>query len=154
MLSQLSAGVSGATTASIVAVQTVNGVNSDVLLPVPVPGVLPSGLSATTGSVLSAASMLTCAIVRSGPTAAFTDTTDTAASILASLPGAVENAGYDLTISNTTNYAQTIAAGTGVTLIGDAVVAPLNSARWRVSVSVAGSSPSITMTLLTAAAVG
>ena len=65
---------------------------------------------------LTAAAMIGGQINRSGPTAAFTDTTDTAAAIVAALPEFVSGATFFMRIKNSTAYLQTISAGTGVTL--------------------------------------
>jgi len=67
-------------------------------------------------------------IIRSGPTANFTDTTDTAANIVAGMRVALPNAnlaGFTWTTRyiNTTGFVQTIAGGAGVTLVGQ----PLNA---------------------------
>lgn len=55
--------------------------------------------------------------------AAFTDTTDTAANIIAALPtGAVVGTAFKYTYENTTNAAATLTGGTGVTVSGVTVV--------------------------------
>jgi hypothetical protein len=64
--------------------------------------------------------------LRSGPTAAFTDTTDTAANIIAALPNATIGQSWDWTYENTTNFLATLAGGTGVTISGNTLV-PQNS---------------------------
>jgi hypothetical protein len=53
----------------------------NVTSPLPV-----TDVTATAGTTLTAAQMINGAILRSGPTAAFSDTTDTATNILAALP--------------------------------------------------------------------
>jgi hypothetical protein len=68
---------------------------------------------------LTAAALVGGVITRSGPTASYTDTTDSAANIIAALPaGAAVGFSWELSIENQTAFAQTIAAGTGVTLSG------------------------------------
>lgn len=66
--------------------------------------------------VLTAAGLVGGEIVRTGPVANFTDTTATAAQIIAALPGLVVGASFNILIKNSTIYTQTIVAGTGVTL--------------------------------------
>lgn len=79
------------------------------------------------GSTLTAASLVGGIITRSGTSAAFTDTTDTAAAIIAALPAeAPINTAWDVFIRNTTPFTQTIAGGTGVTISGGSVI-PGNS---------------------------
>lgn len=67
---------------------------------------------------LTAAAIVTRLITRSGSVAAFTDTTDTAAAIVAALPNAFIGQSFQIEIINNTNFAETVAAGTGVTLSG------------------------------------
>lgn len=63
---------------------------------------------------LTAAGLVGGEIVRTGPTAAFTDTTDTAANIVAA--GPLAGSSFSILIKNSTAFPQTISAGTGVTL--------------------------------------
>lgn len=88
---------------------------------------------------LTAASIKGGVITRSGPTAAFTDTTDTAANIIAALPTGV-SAGFSWTIyvKNTVNYPETIAAATGVTLSGQTVIPGLSVGEFLVTYTGAG----------------
>jgi hypothetical protein len=66
-------------------------------------------------------------ISRSGPTGPYSDTTDTAANIIAAQPNAVVGMSWMLTIRNLVAFAQTLVAGAGVTLLGPTIVPP-NSA--------------------------
>lgn len=80
-----------------------------------------------TGTTLTAAAIVGRAIKRTGPTAAFADTFDTAANIIAALPsGSVPSAAWLMTIRSLVPYADTLAGGTGVTLLGETVI-PGNS---------------------------
>lgn len=76
---------------------------------------------------LTAAALLGGVITRSGSTAAYTDTTATAAQIVAAL-GADTPVGTSrfVWIKNTVAFAQTLAAGSGVTLAGQGVIPPLS----------------------------
>lgn len=65
---------------------------------------------------LTAASLVGGEVLRSGPVADFSDATDTAVAIIAALPGAVVGSSFSILIKNSTQYTQTITAGTGVTL--------------------------------------
>jgi hypothetical protein len=78
---------------------------------------------------LTAAALKGGLIVRSGPIAAFTDTTTTAALLLAALGAdAVVGTAWLVYIKNLTAFSQTLAAGVGVTLTGNKDVIPANSA--------------------------
>lgn len=74
---------------------------------------------------LTAAALLGGVITRSGSTAAYTDTTVTAAAILAAM-GADTPVGTSklVWIKNTVAFPQTIAAGAGVTLAGQTIIPP------------------------------
>lgn len=65
---------------------------------------------------LTGAGLVGNQIVRTGPVAAFTDTTDTAANIVAAFPGGIAAGSSIVSIKNATAFTQTLAAGTGVTL--------------------------------------
>ena len=92
-------------------------------------------LSSTAGNVnlksntalSDAAATLTAAQLIGGeftitPTVARIQTTDTAANIIAALGGSVDNSNFDMTMINLAAFDVTIAAGTGVTLVGNMVV--------------------------------
>lgn len=84
-------------------------------------------ISSGTGATVSGTNIVGGVITRTGPTSAFTDTTDTAAAIIAALPvNTPLSTTWFFFSRNTTPYAQTIAAGGGVSLAGDVVV-PANS---------------------------
>lgn len=83
---------------------------------------------ATVGAAtLTAASIVGGVITRSGSTAAFTDTTDTAAAIIAALVNPVVGQSWLFQITNTTAFAETLSAGSGVTLSGLSAVIPPNA---------------------------
>lgn len=83
---------------------------------------------------LTAAALVGGVINRSGPTSAFTDTTDTAANIAAVLGGSSNtpaSAGsFMVDIKNTTAFAQTLAGGTGVTFSGSTITPPNSVSSW------------------------
>jgi hypothetical protein len=94
----------------------------------------PQSITATSGTILLASMFENRFILRSGPTAAFTDTTDTAANIIAAFPGIAVNDSIILSIGNFTGYDQTIEGGTGVTLSiispQSVIIAPNNTVEW------------------------
>ncbi len=83
-----------------------------------------AAVAAAAGTTLTAAQIAGQLITRSGATAAFTDTTDTAANIIAALPNAQVGQSFEATIVNATAFPQTLAAGAGVTLSGVTQIAP------------------------------
>lgn len=80
-----------------------------------------SNIATVGAGTLTAGALGSGIIQRTGPTGAYSDATDTAANILAG-PMAGANVGDSITciISNQVAYAQTITAGTGVTLVTNA----------------------------------
>jgi hypothetical protein len=74
------------------------------------------------GVTYTAAEFLSDAIFRSGA-ATVSDTTPTAAQIVAAIPGAVVGTGKRITINNQNSGVLTLVAGTGVTLVGTTTVA-------------------------------
>lgn len=86
----------------------------------------PTAVSNTTGTTLLASALLTGLINRTGPTANFTDTTDTAASIALAVGATNYPVSFYIDIKNATPFIQTISAGTGVTFSSNNIL-PGNS---------------------------
>jgi hypothetical protein len=86
------------------------------------------GTLTTVGAGTLTAVLLAGGIIqRSGPTGVFTDTTDTGTAIDAAIKqAAITGTAWQVTYQNTTNFAATLAGGTGVTASGTLVV-PANS---------------------------
>lgn len=100
---------------------------------------------------LTAAAIVGGVITRSGSVAAFTDTTDTAAAIIAARTGAVVGSSWMLDIQNTTAFTDTLAAGTGVTLAGNTVIPAGSTVTYLVQFTGAGA---VTLTGYLAASIG
>lgn len=82
----------------------------------------------------TAAAMVGGVITRSGPTAAFTDTTTTATLLEAGMPTPlVIGTSWVITYRNTTAFIATVAGGTGVTASGTLTVQPLHTAQFLVT---------------------
>lgn len=81
---------------------------------------------------LTAAGMVSGQIVRTGPVAAFTDTTDTATNIVAALPTGAQS--VTVLIKNATAFVQTIAAGAGVTLPLTVIVPPFSVGEYQLTI--------------------
>lgn len=79
--------------------------------------------------VLTAAGLVGGEITRSGPTAAFTDTTDTAINIAAQ-PGVIAGGSVSSLIKNTTAFPMTLQAGAGVTLPATVLIPPFSVANY------------------------
>lgn len=83
----------------------------------------------TTGHTLSAANFLSGLLIRSGPAGAFSDTTPTAAQIVAAIPNVVVGSNRLIAIQNSGAGLMTLLAGAGVTLSGTTTIAS-GATRW------------------------
>ncbi len=84
---------------------------------------------------LLAAAIATGLITRSGSTAAFSDTTDTALAIVGAITAPVIGQSFYLTIKNTTAFAETLIGGVGVTLSGLTIIPALTEVRFLVTLT-------------------
>lgn len=99
------------------------------------PPVVNTAITTSVGGTITAAGIVGGLITRSGPTAAFSDATDTALAIVAALAAYVANESAYLTIKNTTAFFETITAGAGVTLTGSVIIPPFSSSRYLVTIN-------------------
>lgn len=93
------------------------------------------GTLTTVGAGTITAVLLAGGIIqRSGPTGAFTDTTDTGTAIDTAIKqAAINGTSWEVTYFNTTNFPATIAGGTGVTASGTLIVPANGSATFLLS---------------------
>lgn len=97
-----------------------------------------TAISTAGAGTLTAAALVGGVITRTGPVAAYTDTTDTAALILAALPNANIGQSWEVTIKNTVPFLATLAAGSGVTLSGQTLIPPNSAGRFLLTYNGAG----------------
>jgi len=95
---------------------------------------------------LTAAALIGGQVTRTGPTGVYTDTTDTAANIVTAFGSFVSGATFSTRIKNGTQYVQTLAAGTGVTLPASVSVPPFSAATYFGTVGGTAASPTVTFT--------
>lgn len=91
--------------------------------------ITPFPITTVGAGTLVAAGLSAGSIVRTGPVAAYTDTLDTVANILAAEGGWILNGGFQCIFKNATQYQQTIAASTGITLPATVIIGP-----WQVGI--------------------
>ncbi len=84
---------------------------------------------------LTGAALASTIITRTGPVAAYIDTTDTAALIYAALTSGNLGESFEVTIKNMVAFDCTLAAGSGMTLSGQSVIPGLSWARFLVTIS-------------------
>lgn len=104
-----------------------------------------TALTTVGAGTMTAAAILSGGINRTGPTSAFTDTTDTANAIQTGWALGALNSSFDLTYINKTAFNATILGGSGVTLVGQTIVPANSTAVWRL---IWTGSNTISMTLL------
>lgn len=78
----------------------------------------PVAITTVGAGVLTAAAIASGVILRSGPTGAYSDTTDTAVAIIAAMDNPSTGASFDFDIVNGVAFIGTMVAGVGVTLAG------------------------------------
>jgi hypothetical protein len=85
-----------------------------------------TSLTTVGAGTITAAALVGGSIIRGGAQSStpFTDTTDTAAAIIAAMPNPVTGQSWEFTYSNNTNAVSTLAAGSGVTLTNGVTVGP------------------------------
>lgn len=113
-----------------------------------------NAIAATAGAVIPAADIAGAQeayVTRSGPTANFTDTTDTAANIIAALPQNVQSGGalgttWTMRIVNNSGFTETVQGGTGVTVTGTATLATNTFRDFVVKVTSIGASAAVSLT--------
>lgn len=110
--------LTGVTTATVV------GMGSS---PITTKPLLQNAAITTAGAgVLTAAGLVGGVITRSGPTAAFTDTTALATAIIAAMPNANIGQSFEVQVKNMVAFAGTVTGDTGVTVSGIALIPPLS----------------------------
>lgn len=103
----------------------------------------------TAGPVTLTTAQLKNAIYnRDGNGGARTDTTPTAAAIIASIKGAVVGTSFDFYLMNVGASTITLAAGTGVTIVGTATAATLNVRHFKGIVSAIGATQTVNIVSL------
>jgi hypothetical protein len=104
--------------------------------------------------VLTSAGLVGGLITRTGPVAAYTDTTDAAAAIVAATSGFTLGATIFMRIKNATAFLQTLAAGTGVTLPTTNIIGPFQEGWFYAVVGGTAAAPTIALNHLFTAPIG
>ncbi len=110
-------------------------------------GIISTPITTAGNGTLTAAALVGGQIGRTGPVAAYTDTTDTAANIVTALGGFVLGQTFQVRLKNATAFVQTLQGGTGVTFVPAAsVVPPLAAGNYFGTVGGTAASPTIVLT--------
>lgn len=111
-------------------------------------GITNVNITTVGNGTLTAAGLVGGLINRSGPVAAFTDTTDTAALIVAALPSFVSGGTFISRIKNGNPYVMTLAGGTNVTLPLTNIIGPFQEVWMYGVVGGTAAAPTVTYTHL------
>jgi len=130
VLGQSATGIPAATTQ-----QTTTGAIAALAAATVLPPIVNTSITTVGAGVLTAASIVGGLITRTGPVAAYTDTTDTAVAIVAALAAYVANESAYVHIRNNTAFTQTLAAGAGVTLSGTLLIPPYSDGIYLVTIN-------------------
>ncbi|MDE2233604.1 MAG: hypothetical protein KGJ90_05905 [Patescibacteria group bacterium] len=99
------------------------------------PATINTNITTVGNGTLTAAAIVGGLITRTGSTANYTDTTDTAANIVAALTNYVAAESFYVRIKNNVAFTQTITGGTGVTVSGISVIPPLAESLYLVTIN-------------------
>lgn len=137
--------LASATTGQIAGLATGGGVTT---------GITNTNITTVGNGTLTAAGLVGGLINRSGPTGAFTDTTDSAANIITAIGGFHSGATFFSRIKNGNAQVMTLSAGSGVTLPTTNVVGPFQEAWFYGTVGGTSGSPTVTFTHMLTASIG
>jgi hypothetical protein len=115
--------------------------------------IIDTAITTVGAGTLTAAALVGGQIGRTGPTSAYTDTTDTAAAIVTALGGFVAGQTFVTTIKNATAFTQTLAGGTGVSFLGSLINPAMGSNRFFGTVGGTAASPTVVFTHTTTTAI-
>lgn len=108
-------------------------------------GTVNTSITTVGNGTLTAAAILGGLITRTGPTVAFTDTTDSAANLVTALGGFQAGQAFQVQIKNATAFTQTIGAGANVTLPGSVLIPPYSVAQYLGTVGGTAAAPTVTL---------
>lgn len=100
-------------------------------------GIIDTAITTVGNGTLTAAALIGGQVVRTGPTSTYTDTTDTAANIIAALPVLNVGGTFFIRIKNATAFTQTLAAGAGVTLPATVIIPAFSVGNYYATISTA-----------------
>ena len=106
--------------------------------------IVSTSITTVGNGTLTAAALVGGQIARTGPTAAFTDTTDTASAIITALGAYDSGATFIVRYKNATAYQATLAAGTGVTMSAVTLVPPMSVGAYFGTIGGTQASPTVT----------
>jgi len=109
-------------------------------------GLLETAIATAGDGVLTAAALLGGVVLRTGPSAAFSDTTATAAQIVAALGENISvGEAFSVQLKNNTGFPQTLVAGAGVTLPATVIVPAFSAGNYFGKVGGTQTAPTVTL---------
>lgn len=128
--------LSAVCTASQIAALSGSGITQDIVN---------TAITTVGNGTLTAAGIAGGLITRTGPVAAYSDATDTAAAIVAAFPSFVSGATFFLTIKNATAFEQTITGGVNVVIAPTNIIGPFEEGLYYGSISGTAAVPLVTL---------
>lgn len=116
-------------------------------------GIVDTPISTVGNATLPAAALVGGQIGRTGPVAAYTDTTDTASNIVAALGGFQLGQTFTFLIKNATAFVQTLAGGTGITFVGNVINPPMGAKRFFGTIAGTAAAPTVLFTQVSTTAI-
>lgn len=111
-------------------------------------GLVNTPITTVGNGTLTAAGLVEGLITRTGPTANYTDTTDTAANIVAAMPEFLAGATFLIRLKNGTAFTQTLSAAAGVTLPATVIVPAFSTYNAFATIGGTAASPTVVITHL------
>lgn len=124
------------TTTAAIAALSGNGLTQDILN---------TAITTVGNGTLTASAMLGGLITRTGPVAAYTDTTASAAQIVTAIGSFNSGATFNVIIKNATAFVQTLSAGANVTLPVTVLVGPFQEAEYYGVIGGTAAAPTVTL---------
>lgn len=117
------------------------------------PDTINTNITTAGNGTLTAAALLGGLITRTGPSGAYTDTTDTAAAIVTTVGVFSLGGTFPITIKNATAFSETLSAGAGVTLPATNVIGPFQEASYYAVIGGTAAAPTVTINHLQSGAI-
>lgn len=108
--------------------------------------ILNTPITTVGNGTLTAAGLLGGLITRTGPVAAYTDTTDTAAAIVTAIGSFHLGATFPIIIKNATAFVQTLSAGANVTLPATVLIGPFQEGEYFATIGGTAAAPTVAIT--------
>lgn len=119
---------------------------ANILSALNVDAIVSTPITTVGNGIITAPSLIGSIIARTGPVAAFTDTTDDAPTILAQLPEFVLGSTFSFIYKNATAFSATLAGGASVTMSAQNIVGPWSEGEYYATWGGTSAAPTLVIT--------